>query len=100
MRKVRIVLLLVVLLWLPFSPLYGGQEETATVTLKVEGMTCVFCVPAVKKALKMVPGVKKADVSYKEKRAVVEYEEDKTSPEDMIKAVKKIGFKTYLSEGK
>jgi copper ion binding protein len=41
-------------------------------TLTVEGMSCAHCVAHVKEALESVPGVAKAEVDLKKKRAVVE----------------------------
>jgi copper chaperone len=41
-------------------------------TLTVEGMSCAHCVSHVREALESVPGVAKAEVDLKNKRAVVE----------------------------
>lgn len=55
--------------------------------LNIEGMSCGHCVARVKNALSDVKGVLKAEVSLEEKNAIVEYDSDATSPEEMKKAV-------------
>lgn len=72
--------------------------EIKTITLKVDGMTCTLCVPAVKKAIQRTDGVKKAEASYEKGEAVVEYDSDKTNPEEFIKVLEKIGYKAALRE--
>jgi mercuric ion binding protein len=60
-------------------------------TIKVEGMTCKMCVLAIKKSLKDVKGVKKADVSLEKKRAVV-ITEDYVKPQQLLKAIQRAGM--------
>ena len=46
--------------------------DGATYVLSVEGMSCaVDCAPSVKKSLESIEGVKRVEVSFEEKRAVV-----------------------------
>ncbi len=71
-----------------------GPVLADSLTLRVEGMTCSMCPKAVKKALERTEGVKQADVSsYKDGKAIVEYNADKTSPEELIRAVGKAGYR-------
>lgn len=79
------------------SPVLAGS-----VTLNVEGMTCSLCPQMVKKSLERTAGVQKAEVSYKkgEGKAVVEYDEKKTNPESLIKAIEKAGYKASVTEDK
>lgn len=58
-------------------------------TLKVDGMTCMHCVGAVKKALEQVPGVEAAEVSLEKGQAVVTGEADVQA---MVAAVKEEGY--------
>lgn len=58
-------------------------------TLTVDGMTCMHCVGAVKKALEQVPGVETADVSLEQKQAVVTGSADVDA---MISAIKEEGY--------
>lgn len=67
------------------------QDENAQAgqvcTLKVSGMTCAGCAAAVKMAAQKVDGVKDAKVSYEKGTAEVTYDQTKTSPEKIAKAI-------------
>ena len=58
-------------------------------TLKVNGMTCMHCVGAVKKALEQVPGVETAEVSLEKAQAVVTGDADMQA---MVAAIKEEGY--------
>jgi copper chaperone CopZ len=57
--------------------------------LKVDGMTCMHCVGAVRKALQQVPGVEAAEVSLEKGQAVVTGDADVQA---MVAAVKEEGY--------
>ncbi len=88
---------------LPFFPVraespstQGGSQAAGTVTLRVEGMSCAACAFSVRTALKKLDGVKDAKVSSAESQAVVDYNPAKVTPEQMIDAVNKLGYKASL----
>ena len=64
----------------------------ATATLKVSGMTCNHCVHTVKQALENLDGVEEAKVDLGAGRAVVEYDEARTSPAAMAGVVTEEGY--------
>lgn len=70
--------------------------DSSTVTLHVEGMTCGGCVIGVRKVLERLDGVQKADVSYEKQRAVVTYDPDKVTIEQMIAAIKTLKYKATV----
>ncbi|MFQ5432409.1 MAG: mercuric transporter MerT family protein [Nitrospinota bacterium] len=75
------------------SPALAAQQKTPeTIPLAVKGMTCVSCERPVKKALKKLPGVSGAKVSYKKGEAVIEYDPKKVTPEQLIEAINKTGY--------
>lgn len=63
-----------------------------TVTLAVKNMYCAACPQTVKASLQAVPGVKQAFVSYKEKTAVVTYDDAKTDVKALITATTNAGY--------
>lgn len=63
-----------------------------SVVLDVQNMTCAVCKITVKKALEKVPGVAEASVDYKKKTATVHFDPDKTSPEELTRALTNAGF--------
>ena len=70
----------------------GGQDSVEVVTLVVEGMTCGGCTLATRKVLTRLDGVEKAVVTYEPPRAVVTFDPDKVSSEQMIAAIKTLGY--------
>ncbi len=62
------------------------------VVLHVIGMDCVGCELNVVRTLEDLDGVEKAEASFPEKKAVVQYDGEVIDPEQMCKALFKIGF--------
>jgi len=58
--------------------------------IKIEGMHCMHCVGAVKKALEELEGVSKVDVSLEDAQAVLEVED--VADEVLQEAIEDIGF--------
>ncbi len=75
---------------------YAGADNEEVV-LNVKGMTCGMCENAVRSQLLKVDGVKDAEVSHKEGKAVVKVEEGKAETDELIKAVEKAGFSASKS---
>ena len=80
------------------TPVSTPTVEPKTVTLRVEGMTCGGCVLGVRKVLTKLDGVSKAEVSYEDQRAVVTYDPAKVTVEQMIAAIKTLGYKATVIE--
>lgn len=64
----------------------------ATVTLKVEGMSCGHCKSTVEGALKKLPGVENAVVDLEAKTATVTYDEGQVTVDKMKAAVEEEGY--------
>ncbi len=62
------------------------------VTLHIKGMTCGGCESKVKSALSACKGVSDVNVSLKDSKADFHLEDGKASIEDVMKAVKKLGY--------
>lgn len=73
-----------------------AAARTATVALRVEGMTCSTCKVAVRTALSKLDGVKDANVDVAQKSATVEYDPTKLSPQQMVDAVNRLGYQASL----
>jgi len=63
-----------------------------TITLAVENMYCAACPHTVKASLEAVPGVTKAVVSYKDKTAVVTYDDTKADVKALTTATTDAGY--------
>lgn len=67
-----------------------GAEKT--VTLAVKNMYCEACPHTVKASLEAVPGVAKVAVSYKDKTAVVTYDDSKADVKALTAATTNAGY--------
>jgi len=63
-----------------------------TVALAVKNMYCAACPHTVKASLEAVPGVGKVTVSFKDKTAVVSYDDSKANVEALTEATTKAGY--------
>ena len=70
----------------------GAMAEQRTVTLAVENMYCEACPYMVKKSIEKVSGVSKVTVSFKDKTAVVVFDEAQAKVEDLTNATTSAGF--------
>jgi periplasmic mercuric ion binding protein len=63
-----------------------------TITLAVKNMYCADCPFIVRKSLEAVPGVSKAVVSYKDKTAVVTYDDTRADVAALTRATTEAGY--------
>jgi mercuric ion binding protein len=70
----------------------AASAAEKTITLAVKNMYCATCPHTVKASLEAVPGVAKVVVSYKDKTAVVTYDDSKTGVEVMTAATTNAGY--------
>jgi len=70
-----------------------ATDETASVTFKVEGMSCASCEAPIKLALERTPGVRRAQVSYERGEAVVEYDPRRTNLAQLREVINNTGYR-------
>ncbi|GAO35594.1 mercury transporter [Sulfuricella sp. T08] len=75
------------------SPVWA---TTKIVTIAVPGMSCAACPITVKKALTMVDGVLKADVSLEKRAATVTFDDARTNSQALIQATTDAGYPSQL----
>lgn len=84
------ILMLTGLFLLSLSLLAAEKE---VVEIDIEGMSCKFCSLSVKRSLSTLPGVEKASVSFKDKKAHIKMALGKNAPVDqMKKKITEAGF--------
>jgi periplasmic mercuric ion binding protein len=76
---------------------FAGER---TVMLAVKNMYCAACPHTVKASLEAVPGVGKVVVSYKEKTAIVTYDDARTDVPALTAATTNAGYPSELKGGK
>lgn len=70
----------------------GGSMAKTKVELCIGGMTCQGCVRTVENKLSAVDGVDYAHVNLGAGKAVVEYDDARCRPDELIQAVEQVGF--------
>ena len=75
------------------------NQDDATASLGVDGMTCMGCVSSVTKALRAVPGVRGVDVNLPRGRATVEFDPDAISADDVAVALTAAGYPSHVEAG-
>ena len=63
-----------------------------TEVLNVTGMTTEDCTETVMRAIKSIDGVSNVSVSFPQSRAIVQFDEDQTAPQEMAAVLEKAGF--------
>jgi mercuric ion transport protein len=69
--------------------------QLAHVTLAVEGMDCTACATAIENRLSGLAGVRKASVSYEQKKAEVDFDESVVTVAALEKAIADSGYKSH-----
>lgn len=92
MKRFSIVLIALALAW-------SLQAETKTAAFEVSGWTCASCASATRIALKKLEGVQEVKTNPDEKEALVTYDDAKVTPERMVQAIAKLGYKATQKNG-
>lgn len=74
----------------------SAGHSPQTVTIPVDGMSCVSCAARVTRALKRVEGVQEVQVSLERREAVVQFWPDRVSPDHLRSAINALGYKAGL----
>lgn len=77
-----------------------AEERSERATLAIGGMTCAACAAVIEKALKSLNGIQEATVNLSTERASVVYQPEKITPEEIVKAVERVGYSArFLKSG-
>jgi copper chaperone CopZ len=82
----------------PSSPMNAAVQGKAIATLSIEGMTCEACAKGIERSLVSIKGVRKANVEYKQGRAVVEYNPEIAQPKAFVERINESGFTAKIFE--
>ncbi|PTN07646.1 mercuric transport protein [Nitrosomonas aestuarii] len=74
------------------------QNNSQSVTLDVQHMTCAMCTITVRKVLQGVEGVQSAKVDFGSKTARIIFDPQKTKTETLIKATANAGYPTTVRQ--
>lgn len=70
-----------------------SKRDLKTIVLPIEGMVCVACAASVRKTIKSLDGVASVEVNLEKRSAQVTYATQKLSPDQIIAAVNKLGYR-------
>ncbi|RWA94542.1 MAG: heavy metal translocating P-type ATPase [Mesorhizobium sp.] len=73
----------------PPGGLGGGPES---LTLRIGGMTCAHCPPAIKKAVRAVKGVQATSVNLATQTAKVDYDPAQAKVPEILRAIRSVGY--------
>ena len=87
--------------WIVLASIFtaAASADDTSVTLVVPDMTCAACPTNVKRALTRVDGVKTVDVHAGLLEAVVRYDSNKASVDDLLDMVALVGYPATLKQG-
>ena len=69
-----------------------GAAPRQTIDLRIGGMTCPHCPPAIEKVLRTTDGVASAHVNLVNQVARVEYDPSRTKVADILGAIRSLGY--------
>ena len=84
-------------LFLIFLAVFSFAAKKEAIII-VNGMTCPLCTMAIKTSLKHTPGVISAKVILHNKTATVIYDDTKTTPKKLLKAIEIVGYSGKIKE--
>lgn len=77
---------------------YGVQQQLASTTFEVSGMSCSSCAQTIEMALSHQSGVIKVTVNFANEKMYVEYDPKKVSPNQLVQAVTKAGYQAKVCD--
>lgn len=81
------------------TPLTDSRAGGQRVVLAVQGMSCESCERTVSAMLRRTPGVLTATVSVARGEAVVTYDPARTTPADLARVVRQLGYEAAPRDG-
>ena len=65
--------------------------------LNIEGMHCDSCAATIRETLEETAGVREADVTFKRKTAIVEFDEETVQQSTLVKKIQDLGYQATVS---
>ena len=72
------------------------MSKITKTSLNIQGMHCNSCASGIQMVLQSTDGVLSASANYDSKKGEVEFDEEKTNLENIIKIVEQLGYKATL----
>lgn len=75
---------------------YRRMPQVKKVALNIQGMHCGSCASGIQMVLQNTDGVLNASASYDTKKGEVEFDEEKTSINNIVEAIEQLGYKATV----
>lgn len=72
------------------------MASSKKVSLNIQGMHCGSCASGIQMVLQNTDGVLNASASYDTKKGIVEFDEEKTNIDAILKAIEQLGYKAAV----
>jgi copper chaperone len=79
-------------------PAHDVVRPHARAEIRIEGMDCMMCAAGLQNKLRTLRGVSKAEVSYQDQRAAIEFDPTSTSRARLVEAIEGEGFKVAAQD--
>ncbi|MBI4167089.1 MAG: heavy-metal-associated domain-containing protein [Acidobacteria bacterium] len=80
------------------SPATSAVRASARAEIAIDGMDCVMCAAGLQNKLRTLPGVSKAEVSYQDKRALIEFDPAVIARARLVEVIEGDGFKVVAQD--
>ncbi len=77
----------------------GSERMLSTITLCLKNMNCPICNITVQRSLKAIKGVEKAKADFKEGTAVIQYDANQATVEQLTEATTNAGYPAKVLKG-
>ena len=74
------------------------MRQVKKVPLNISGMHCASCASGIQMVLQSTDGVLNASASYDTKKGEVEFDEEKTNFDAILKVIEQLGYKAVPSQ--
>src|SRR5215210_4011962 len=75
----------------------SSRRREVKAELNIEGMHCDSCAADIKETLEDTAGVREADVTFKRKTAIVEFDEQTVQQQTLLKKIQDLGYTATVS---
>jgi copper chaperone len=81
---------------MPYANKLLKREISMTKILNVDGITCEHCVDTIKEAVGSLDFLFSVNVDIENKQVLLEFDEKKGKPEDLIEKIEEVGFEVRM----
>ncbi len=70
-----------------------AESSQAHAVLKIDGMVCDSCAALLEKKLSQISGVRRAEVTFEKKQAILDYDPRRVDPSRFVKSITEAGYR-------